>query len=243
MTRPVHLIFGANGGIGSALARSLRDTATLVLAGRNANALTALGDDLDSPVVVLDACDAGAVANCVKQVVADHGRVDGIANCVGSLLLKPAHLTKPEEFDETLRINLGSAFAVVRAAAPAMRKTGGSVVLFSSAAARLGLANHEAIAAAKAAVTGLARSAAASYASWGVRFNVIAPGLVRTPLAERITSNESALEASAAMHALGKIGEPEQVASLASWLLDPAQDWVTGQEIGVDGGLATLRAR
>jgi NAD(P)-dependent dehydrogenase (short-subunit alcohol dehydrogenase family) len=194
MTRPVHLILGANGGIGSALARSLAADALPVLAGRNADALQALAAELDAPSVVVDACDTAAVADCVKQVVADHGRIDGIANCVGSLLLKPAHLTKPEEFDETLRTNLGSAFAVVRAAAPAMRKTGGSVVLFSSAAARLGLANHEAIAAAKAGVAGLARSAAATYASWNIRFNVIAPGLVRTPLADRITSNEAALD-------------------------------------------------
>jgi len=243
MTRPVHLILGANGGIGSALARWLIGEATPVLAGRNAEALGSLAAELDAPSIVVDPCDVTSVAEGVKQVIADHGRIDGIANCVGSLLLKPAHLTKPEEFDDTLRTNLGSAFAVVRAAAPAMRKAGGSVVLFSSAAARLGLANHEAIAAAKAGVAGLARSAAATYASWNVRFNVIAPGLVRTPLADRITSNEAALKASTGMHALGRIGEPEEIASLARWLLDPAQSWITGQEIGADGGLATLRSR
>lgn len=243
MTRPVHLIFGASGGIGSALARRLAPDATVVLAGQGADALAALAGELDAQSFVLDACDVDAVAQCVRTVVADHGRLDGVANCVGSLILKPAHLTKPEEFDETVRLNLGSAFAIVRAAAPAMRKTGGSIVLLSSAAARIGLANHEAIAAAKAGVAGLARSAAATYASWGVRVNVVAPGLVQTPLADRITSNEAARKASEAMHALGRLGEADDIASMIAWLLDPHQAWVTGQEFGVDGGLATLRAR
>jgi NAD(P)-dependent dehydrogenase (short-subunit alcohol dehydrogenase family) len=120
---------------------------------------------------------------------------------------------------------------------------GGSVVLVSSAAARLGLANHEAIAAAKAGVIGLTLSAAATYAARGLRVNAVAPGLVRTPLTARITGSEAALKASTALHALGRIGEPEDVASAIAWLLDPAQSWVTGQVLGVDGGLATLRSR
>lgn len=112
----------------------------------------------------------------------------------------------------------------------------------STMAARLGLVNHEAIAAAKAGVIGLTLSAAATYASKGIRVNAVAPGLVRTPLTARITSNEATLNASTAMHALGRVGEPEDVASAIAWLLDPAQAWVTGQVI-VGGGLAMLRSR
>jgi NAD(P)-dependent dehydrogenase (short-subunit alcohol dehydrogenase family) len=159
-------------------------------------------------------------------------------------LLKPAHATSADEWDDVIDTNLRTAFAVVRAVAPAMGRTGGgSLVLMSSAAARLGLANHDAIAAAKAGVTGLARSAAATYAPRNVRINVVAPGLVRTPLAARLTANEASLKASEAMHALGRIGEPDDVAGLIAYLLDPANRWVTGQEFGVDGGLATLRSR
>jgi NAD(P)-dependent dehydrogenase (short-subunit alcohol dehydrogenase family) len=117
------------------------------------------------------------------------------------------------------------------------------VVLFSTAAAAVGLPNHEAIAAAKAGVEGLVRSAAATYASQGLRFNAIAPGLVRTPLSARITSSETALKASVAMHPLGRIGEPDEVASLAAWLLGPDATWATGQVYTLDGGLAALRAR
>jgi NAD(P)-dependent dehydrogenase (short-subunit alcohol dehydrogenase family) len=120
---------------------------------------------------------------------------------------------------------------------------GGSVVLTATAAARHGLANHEAIAAAKGGVIALARSAAATYAGKGLRVNVVAPGLVRTPMAARITATPAAEQASAAMHALGRIGEPDDVAPAYVWLLGAESSWVTGQEIGVDGGLATLRSR
>jgi NAD(P)-dependent dehydrogenase (short-subunit alcohol dehydrogenase family) len=158
-------------------------------------------------------------------------------------LLKAAHLTSLEEWNAVITTNLTSAFAVVSSAAKAMRQRGGSIVLVSSAAARIGLANHEAIAAAKAGVSGLTLSAAATYASKGIRVNAVAPGLVRTALTERIGKNAKSAEASQAMHALGRLGEPADVASCITWLLDPANAWVTGQVIGIDGGLASLRSR
>ncbi len=122
-------------------------------------------------------------------------------------------------------------------------KSGGSLVLISSAAARVGLVNHEAIAAAKAGVEGLVRAAAASYARYGVRVNAVAPGLLRTPLTEMITSNEAAERASIAMHAIGRLGLPRDIASVVAWLLNPRNDWVTGQVLGIDGGLSTVRTR
>ena len=131
------------------------------------------------------------------------------------------------------------ASVVILAAAETMPE-GGSVVLLSSAAARVGLPGHEAIAAAKAGIEGLTRSAAATYGSRGLRFNAVAPGLVRTNLTRRIWENSMA---SVAMHALGRLGEPEDVASLIGWLLDRANNWVTGQIFGVDGGLSSVRGK
>jgi len=142
-----------------------------------------------------------------------------------------------------LELNLVSAFATVRAAVGVMRKSGGSIVLMASAAAEIGLANHEAIAAAKAGVIGLMRSAAATYAAQGIRVSAVAPGLVETPMSARITSNEAARKTSIAMHPLGRLGRPEDVAEPICWLLSPASSWVTGQVIGVDGGLASLKTR
>jgi NAD(P)-dependent dehydrogenase (short-subunit alcohol dehydrogenase family) len=155
-------------------------------------------------------------------------------------MLKPAHLTTKEDLDQVLQQNLYTAFSVVRAAAKTMKKQG-NVILMSTVAARVGLANHEAIAAAKAGVIGLAQAAAASYARRHLRFNVIAPGLVDTPLAKPITSNDKAREASEKMHPLGTLGTPANIAAAIDWLVSPDNHWMTGQVIGIDGGLSTVR--
>jgi NAD(P)-dependent dehydrogenase (short-subunit alcohol dehydrogenase family) len=241
---PCYVVLGATGGIGTALCHRLSGAgARLVVAGRNADRLGELADTLGARACMLDATNLDQVDACLAEAHQIHGRVDGVANCVGSLLLKPAHLTRADEWEATLAANLTTAFACARAGARVMRQKGGAIVLVSSAAARLGLPNHEAIAAAKAGVIGLTLAAAASYAEQGVRVNCVAPGLVRTALTARLTANEATLKASAALHALGRIGEPEEVAEAIAWLLDPKQSWITGQVLGVDGGLATVRAR
>lgn len=237
----VFVILGGSGGIGSAVARRLaaRD-ATVVLAARSAGPLQALASEIGVSSAVVDAADVEAVERLVKETAAEHGRVAGIVNAVGSILLKPAHMTTADEWHEIVARNLTSAFATIRAAGRVMT-TGGSVVLVSTVAAAVGLANHDAIAAAKGGVSALTRSAAATYAGRRLRVNAVAPGLVDTPLAARITSNPKALELSRAMHPLGRIGTADDVAAAIEWLLDPATSWVTGQVIGVDGGLSTVR--
>ena len=248
MTPPVHLILGATGGIGSVLATQLHaHGARLVLAARNGARLDVLGAELGAATVLIDATQPADIERAVEMAVTTFGRLDGAANCVGSLLLKPAHLTRSDEFDDVLSVNLRSAFSLVRSATRAMMSNaepaGGSIVLVASAAARIGLANHEAIAAAKGGVIGLTLSAAASYAAKQVRVNCVAPGLVRTPLTARITGSAAAEQSSLNMHALGRLGEPADVANAIAFLLDPANSWITGQTLGVDGGLGTVRSR
>jgi len=238
------LIIGGGGGIGSALARRLAaESHKVFVAGRDSGKLAAVAAETGVATTCVDATDFAAVDAVADQAATQLGGLSGVVCCAGSLLLKPAHLTTVDEWQATLAANLTTAFACVRAAGRLLKADGGSVVLVSSAAARIGLANHEAIAAAKAGISGLVLSAAATYARAKIRFNAVAPGLVRTPLAAAITSNELATKASIGMHPLGRLGEPEDVARAIGFLLDPVNDWITGQVLGVDGGLADLKAR
>jgi NAD(P)-dependent dehydrogenase (short-subunit alcohol dehydrogenase family) len=238
------LVIGGAGGIGAAVARMIvAEGGTVYLAGRDAEKLATVGGELGMPHGTVEASDTDAVDACADAAATALGGLDGIVNCAGSLILKPAHLTTTAEWQATLAANLSSAFGCVRAAGRLLRAEGGAVVLVSSAAARVGLANHEAIAAAKAGIIGLVLSAAATYAKSKIRFNAVAPGLVRTPLTKGLVASELAEKASIGMHPLGRLGEPEDVARAIHFLLDPAQGWITGQVLGVDGGLADLRSR
>lgn len=246
---PVYVLIGATGGIGAPLARRLAaEGAQLVVGARDETRLAALAAETGASAFALDATQPDAVDGLVAGAASQFGRVDGVVNLVGSILLKPAHTLSADEFDETLRLNLSTAFYAVRAAARHVLKNteppGGSVVLMASVAARIGLANHEAIAAAKAGVVGLMQASAASYAARGLRVNCVAPGLVRTPLAGRLVATEQAVEASARMHPLGRIGEPGDLTDAIAFLLDRERSaWVTGQTLSVDGGFSTLRPR
>jgi NAD(P)-dependent dehydrogenase (short-subunit alcohol dehydrogenase family) len=237
----VYLVLGGTGGIGSEVVRRLTAEGASVLAvARNEERLEALRRETGAETVAADATGFDSVEQAAGRAKDQWGRLDGIVNCVGSVLLRPAHMTSEAAWRETVAQNLDTAFAAVRTGGKVLGE-GGSVVLVSTAAVRSGLPNHEAIAAAKGGVEGLVRSAAATYGPSGIRFNAVAPGLVRTPLTERITSNERAAEASRSLHVMGRFGEPSDVASAITWLLHPAQGWVTGQILGVDGGLGSAR--
>jgi NAD(P)-dependent dehydrogenase (short-subunit alcohol dehydrogenase family) len=237
----VVVVLGGTGGIGSELTRRLTSDGTRVLAvSRTESALAGLASETGAETLSADATSFEEVEKAAGRALSLWGRLDGIANCVGSVLLRPAHMTSEAAYRETISQNLDTAFAAVRAGGKALQE-GGSIVLVSTAVVRSGLPNHEAIAAAKGGVEGLVRSAAATYGPAGIRVNAVAPGLVRTPLTTRITSNERASEASRSLHALGRLGEPADVASAIVWLLAPEQSWITGQVLGVDGGLGSVR--
>jgi NAD(P)-dependent dehydrogenase (short-subunit alcohol dehydrogenase family) len=226
-----YLIIAASSAIGQSIVELLRKQGDEVLT-------TAQSTDKLKPDFILDASDFDAVDNVFQQA----GTIDGVVNCAGSLLLKGAHATSSDEFQKTINACLTTSFAIVRAAGKRMTH-GGSVVLISSAAAVTGLANHEAIAAAKAGVIGLARSAAATYASSNLRINVVAPGMVKTPLTEALLNNQLVAKASTAMHALGRLGDPYDIAQAILFFLNPGNSWITAQVLAVDGGLSSVRPK
>ena len=228
------LILGAAGGIGSQLVSDLAELHNLLL-GYNQNMPVAQSAKLE-PV---DACSFESVQSFVQTGLDEFGSVDSIVNLPGNLILKPAHLSTEEEFYQSIDINLKSAFAVVRAAGSILRDC--SIVLMSTAAVRVGLANHELISCAKSGVEGLARSAAKTYAKKNIRVNTVAPGLVDTPLSSKIVNNQMALNVSKKMHAVGEIGKPKDISNMISFLIDSENNWITGQKFVVDGGLSSTK--
>ena len=155
------------------------------------------------------------------------------------VILKPPHLITEKEFHATVDINLKSAFACIRAAGKLMQKS--SVLLMSSTAVSIGLGNHEMIVAAKAGIESMVRSASKTYARKELRFNAIAPSLTNTPLSKNIVNNPISLKASEKMHPVGRIGVPKDISNAIKFLIDPKNNWITGQTLSVDGGMSSTK--
>ena len=224
------LLIGGNSGIGLATAKLLKSQGhDLIAASRSTDQLTALG----IPAQPFDAENPSSLQLPEK--------IDGLIYFPGTINLKPFHRLGDEDYLKDFQINCLGAVNVIRQALPAMKAApSASVVLFSTVAVAQGMAFHASISAAKAAVEGLTKSLAAELAP-KIRVNAIAPSLTDTPLASPLLGNDTKKEAAAKRHPLQQVGDPEDIAKLASFLLSDSSAFITGQIMRPDGGLSSVR--
>ena len=237
------LITGASGGLGRALVTKLHEAGwRLVLVSRRAETLD-INKEFEPLAIEADTSRPGGASIALNQAIERFGMPPAaLAHCAGSTLITPLHKTTDEQFRQTMAANLDSAFFTLRAYVDAclQHQTGGAVALVSSVVARIGVANHEAIAAGKGAIEALVRSAAATYSAKGIRINAISPGLMRSPLTERLFVG-NAEKFVAAQYPLGRYGSVEDGAAAMAWLLSDQANWITGQILPVDGGFSAIR--
>lgn len=168
--------------------------------------------------------------------------LDGLVYAPGTINLKPFRALKDKDFRADFEVNVLGAVKVIQAVEKLLRKSdNGSVVLFSTVAVAQGMPYHASVAAAKGAVEGLTKSLAAEMAP-KIRFNVLAPSVTDTPLASSILGNDDKKERSAERHPLKKVGSAAEVAAFAAFLLSKDASWISGQVMGIDGGMSTLRS-
>lgn len=231
-----YLIAGGSKGIGLETVRLLRERGDeCVVVSRERHAL----DEAVRHV----ACDLSQEAPS-EEAIPDS--LDGLAYCPGTINLRSFRLLEPDDYVADFNLNVLGAVRLLKAALPALQRAErekgrpSSVVMFSTVAVGQGMPMHASIAAAKGALEGLMRTLAAELAP-KVRVNAIAPALTETDLAARFFANEEKAAAMAQRYALRRTGKPEDIAALAAFLLGAESGWVTGQVLGVDGGMSTLR--
>ncbi len=233
-----YLIFGATGSIGSSLVEKLyNEKKDCHLVGRNEEELKKIAEKFNYSFSI---CDVLKI-DFVKKLVDDlyNTEILGIAYCVGSIDLKPLKLTKASDFVSSYVLNLVAVTDIIRSFQDNLKKNNGSVVLYSTVAAKKGFINHSIISSAKSGVEGLTVALAAELAP-NIRVNCIAPSLSKSKMAKNVIKNSKIEESLAKMHPLKRIGEGSDAASLSKFLLSTDSSWITGQIIGVDGGRSSI---
>ena len=222
------LLIGGSSGIGLATAKLLTQNHEVYIASRSSDSLTGLDiHHLPFDVITDDLSTLDLPAE-----------LSGLVYCPGSINLRPFKGLKPEAFEGDFQINVMGLVKSLQAVLPKLT-TNSSVVLYSTVAVKVGMPFHASVAASKGALEGLGKSLAAELAP-KTRVNVIAPSITNTPLADRFLNNEAKMEKSAQRHPLKRVGEADDIAAMTRFLLSDDSSWMTGQILGLDGGMSTL---
>lgn len=222
------LLIGGSYGIGLEMAKKLSKDNQVYVASRSSEELSGL----DVTHISFDALTEDISEKAIPE------KLDGFVYCPGSINLKPFKTMGVDTIQNDLEINFIALAKTVKSIINRMNE-GSSMVFFSTVAVGTGMPFHTSVSAAKGAIEGFARALAAEYAP-KVRVNVIAPSLVDTPLSERLLSNDKKKEMMAERHPMKRVGNAADIANMATFLLDSDNSWITGQVIGVDGGMSSL---
>lgn len=222
------LLIGGSHGIGLSLVKQLHDKHNLFIASRSKEGL----EDFDIEHMVFDVTKDDFDSTALPD------ELHGFVYCPGNINLKPFKMMSMDTFEEDMQLNFFGLVKIAKEIVPKLAD-GGSMVFFSTVAVGTGMPFHTSVAAAKGAIEGFARSLAAEYAP-NLRVNVIAPSLVDTPLAGRLLNNDKKKEKMGERHPLKRVGQPQDIAQMAAFLLGDDSTWITGQVLGIDGGMSTL---
>ena len=232
------LIFGATGSVGSSLTKLLKESSMDAhLIGKNEDEISNLKDQTGFSYSIADVTDQNFIETIDKDL--DGLEISGIAYCVGSIDLKPLNLVSKKDYLKSFELNLFPIVEIIKKYKDNLKKNKSSVVLFSTVAVKQGFPNHSIISPVKASLEGLTVSLAAELAP-NVRVNCIAPSLSKSKMAGKILSNPKIAEGIAKQHPLKRVGEGNDSAALARFLLSDESSWITGQIIGVDGGRSNV---
>lgn len=227
------LIIGASSGIGAQLSKNLATAGHNVTGTYNENT----GYDVVPGVSMhhLNVMDDELDLDFIPETI------DGLVYCVGSINLKPFKRIKPEDFAADFNLQVVGAIKVLQRVTPHFKNSEApSVVFFSTVAVQNGFNFHSQVSTSKGAIEGLTRALAAELAPT-IRVNCIAPSLTQTPMAGKLLANEEKIEANGKRHPLGRVGQPEDLAQMAEFLLLEKSGWITGQVFGVDGGMSVVK--
>jgi NAD(P)-dependent dehydrogenase (short-subunit alcohol dehydrogenase family) len=241
----VALITGGNAGIGEAIARRFaREGASVVITGRRKDLLDQIVADIAreggrAVSVAGSVADETHARAAVDQAVRTFGKLDVLVNNAGiGAFGKHLHETDDATWNEVLAVNLTGAFRMTRASVPAMLAAGGgSIINISSIASLVGIPMLAAYAASKGGMDALTRCTAIDYAKQGIRCNAMNPGLVATPMAAGLISDQARLDQVLSDYPIARPGTPEEVASLALFLASDESVWMPGTIVPIDGGM------
>lgn len=237
------LITGATGGLAQALAKKLViDNWQLVLVSRNSEKLEEIYGDQHTQITA-DCSTIDGVKHLFDEIEKRSITLNSLAHCIGNIKLGALHRTSEADLLDCISTNLLSAIFTLSSFISHLKQTSsdGAAVFVSSAAASIGIQNHEAVSAAKGGLEALVRSAAATYAASNIRVNAVSPGLLNTPASANLLSSELMREIAAKQYPIKGIGNAEDVADLMAWLLSEKAQRVTGQIWSIDGGFSSIK--